>query len=179
MALEPSPRSSLLPSPQKPSPEPALIWARPMAFTPQGVPTQGLGFAIPGDLVRTKVDEFKRIAANEKAGKPPFPNSLARKFFGLQLKDLTAELSETLGYEPGSGVLVADVDPHSPAAEAGITRGIVIYQVGRYGISSVKQVDELLEMVGSGSMVDFTVGTIRRVRGQSVRQVQTVSLTVR
>src|SRR5204862_6347993 len=33
-----------------------------MAFTPQGVPTQGLGFAIPDEMVRQKVDAFKKIA---------------------------------------------------------------------------------------------------------------------
>jgi serine protease Do len=150
-----------------------------MAFTPQGVPTQGLGFAIPGEIVRAKVEEFKKLAANEKKEKRTAPVSLARKYFGLQLQDLTADLSETLGYEPGSGVLVADVDPRSPAEVAGITRGIVIYQVGRYGITSARQVDELLEMVGSGSSVDFTVGVIRVVRGQNLRQLQTVSLTAR
>nr|ACO70901.1 peptidase S1/S6 chymotrypsin/Hap [uncultured Verrucomicrobiota bacterium] len=150
-----------------------------MAFTPQGVPTQGLGFAIPGEVVRTKVEEFKKAAASEKKGKRAAPMSLARKYFGLQLQDLTADLSETLGYEPGSGVLVADVDPKSPAEEAGITRGIVIYQVGRYAITSAKQVDELLETVGSGAPVDFTVGAIRKVRGQNFRQLQTVSLKAR
>lgn len=150
-----------------------------MAFTPQGVPTQGLGFAISGEVVRSKVEEFKKIAANEKKGKRAAPLSLARKYFGLQLQDLTADLSETLGYEPGTGVLVADVDPRSPAEEAGITRGIVIYQIGRYAITSTKQVDELLEIVRSGAAVDFTVGAIRQIRGQSIRQLQTVSLTAR
>jgi hypothetical protein len=43
----------------------------------------------------------------------------------------------------------------------------------------VKQVEELLELVGSGSPVDFTVGAIRRVRGQNIRQLQTISLTAR
>ena len=38
-----------------------------MAFTPQGVPTQGLGFAIPADVVRQSVEQFKKIAA-ETAG---------------------------------------------------------------------------------------------------------------
>jgi len=150
-----------------------------MAFTPQGVPTQGLGFAIPGELVHAKVDEFKKVAAGQKANKTPAPVALARKYFGLHLQDLTAELSETLGYAAGSGVLVADVDPRSPAEEAGVKRGLVIYQVGRYTVSSVKQVEELFEMIGSGSAVDFSVGVIRKVRGQNVRQLQTISLAAR
>src|SRR5207245_5582270 len=33
-----------------------------MAFTPQGVPTQGLGFAIPADVVRDSVNRFKKVA---------------------------------------------------------------------------------------------------------------------
>src|SRR2546430_3076164 len=33
-----------------------------MAFTPQGVPTQGLGFAIPAQVVRDSVNRFKKTA---------------------------------------------------------------------------------------------------------------------
>ncbi len=36
-----------------------------MAFTPQGIPTQGLGFAIPADVVRQNVEQFKKIAAKQ------------------------------------------------------------------------------------------------------------------
>ncbi len=35
-----------------------------MAFTPQGIPTQGLGFAIPADIVRQNVEEFKKSPTN-------------------------------------------------------------------------------------------------------------------
>ena len=150
-----------------------------MAFTPQGVPTQGLGFAIPAELVQAKVEEFKKIAAGQKTGRKTVTASLARKYFGLQLQDLTRELSESLGYQPGSGVLVADVDARSAAEEAGIKRGLVVYQVGRYAVNSAKQVEELLETIGSGSTVDFSVGVIRRIRGQNVRQLQTVSVIAR
>ena len=37
-----------------------------MAFTPQGVPTQGLGFAIPAEIVRDSVAEFKKIAQKQQ-----------------------------------------------------------------------------------------------------------------
>src|SRR6202171_2623928 len=37
-----------------------------MAFTPQGVPTQGLGFAIPAETVRTSVAQFKEAAQNKQ-----------------------------------------------------------------------------------------------------------------
>src|SRR6266516_2973242 len=39
-----------------------------MAFTPQGVPTQGLGFAIPADVVRDTVKNFKTFADTHPGG---------------------------------------------------------------------------------------------------------------
>ena len=48
-----------------------------MAFTPQGVPTQGMGFAIPADVVRQSVNEFKKFAdkhpppRTSKSSRPP------------------------------------------------------------------------------------------------------------
>lgn len=104
---------------------------------------------------------------------------LARKYFGLQFQNLTVELSGTLGFEAGSGVLVADVDPRSPAENTGIKRGFVIDPVGRYPVNSVERLEELMEVVTSGSQVDFTVGLVRQVRGQNLRQLQTVSLNAR
>src|SRR5438876_604131 len=40
-----------------------------MAFTPQGVPTQGLGFAIPAQVVRESVNRFKKTAQIQPATK--------------------------------------------------------------------------------------------------------------
>jgi serine protease Do len=106
--------------------------------------------------------------------------SLARKYFGLQLQDLTPELRESFAVTGDTGVLIAEVDPGSPAAEAGIERGLVIYQVGRYQVTSSKQIEELLEAVSTGSVVDFTVGLLRRTaRGQTQRQLQAVTLVAR
>jgi len=155
-----------------------------MAFTPQGVPTQGLGFAIPGEIVRQMVEEFKKVADTKKPGKAvpehaAAGHELARKYFGLQLQDLTAELSETFGYDPGAGVLIADVDPGSPAEQAGMKRGLVIAQIGRYAVTSCKQIEELLAPIDTGSVVDFSVGAVRRIRGRAIQQMQSVTLTAR
>src|SRR5438270_6613363 len=40
-----------------------------MAFTPQGVPTQGLGFAIPAEVVRESVAQFRKVAEKQPAPK--------------------------------------------------------------------------------------------------------------
>jgi serine protease Do len=135
-----------------------------MAFTPQGVPTQGLGFAIPAEVVRKSVEEFKKVAQKQPAV-PAAPveqgTSVAERLFGLQLQDLSSELADALGYANGRGVLVSAVEPDSPAAQAGIERGLVIYRIGKYDVNSVKQVETLLRPAGSGARVDFAVGIVR------------------
>jgi len=151
-----------------------------MAYTPQGIPTQGLGFAIPGETVREKVAEFKRIAAEVKTARPKdLVESRVRKLFGLQLQDLTEKLAESFGVDLGAGVLIAEVDPRTPGEIAGLKRGLVIYEVGRYQVSSAQQVEDLLNAVNPGAPVDFTVGVTRRAAGRNVRQLQTVQLTAR
>jgi serine protease Do len=153
-----------------------------MAFTPQGVPTQGLGFAIPAETVRSSVAEFKLVAQNkpppkDKPAASETTASQAERRFGLQLQNLTPDLTDALGYAQGRGVLVSAVEPESPADRAGIQRGLVIYRVGRYNVSSIKQLEGLLARVESGASVDFTVGIVRaNGRGE---QVETVPLTAR
>jgi serine protease Do len=149
-----------------------------MAFTPQGVPTQGLGFAIPGDVVRDKVLEFSKVSQNKPAKKPD-ADSRAQRHLGIVLQDLTPELRRKFASGEDPGVLIADVDAKSPAERAGISGGLVVHQIGRYDVSSAAQAEEILEPVSKGSLVDLTVSVVSRVRGQLVRQLHTVTLTAR
>ena len=153
-----------------------------MAFTPQGVPTQGLGFAIPAETARASVAEFKAFAQNKPAPKnspaeSEVADSQAQRLFGLQLQNLTSDLTDALGYVQGQGVLISAVEPDSAADRAGIQRGLVIYRVGRYNVRSIKQLDGLLARVEPGTSVDFTVGVVR-ANGQG-QQLETVPLTAR
>jgi serine protease Do len=155
-----------------------------MAFTPQGVPTQGLGFAIPAEVVRQTVDEFRKVAdktpAPRKSGRDeqtPIDSSRSEDLFGLQLQDLTDDLADALGYARGKGVLVSAVEPGSPADAAGFERGLVIYRVGKYEVNSVGELERLLAKADPGSRVDFAVGVISR--GQRGRRIETVSLEAR
>src|SRR5256886_9821182 len=45
------------------------VSAAKIAFTPQGVPTQGLGFAIPAEVVRESVAQFRKVAEKQPASK--------------------------------------------------------------------------------------------------------------
>ena len=153
-----------------------------MAFTPQGVPTQGLGFAIPAAVVRDSVNRFKKIAQKQpKPEKQTATSELsvsnAERLFGMQLQDLSRELSDALGYAQGRGVLVTAVEPDSPADEAGIERGMVIYRVGTSEVNSVKRIEDLLGRVQSGANVDFTLGVVHA--GRQARQLATLTMAAR
>jgi serine protease Do len=154
-----------------------------MAFTPQGVPTQGMGFAIPAEVVRESVDRFKKVAQkqpkpkSQPAAAADTSISSAEKLFGLQLQDLNQELSDALGYLRGRGVLITAVEPESPADDAGLERGLVIYRAGNSETNSVKQIEDLLRGVQRGTKVNFTVGIVHP-RGQN-QQLATLSMTAR
>jgi serine protease Do len=153
-----------------------------MAFTPQGLPTQGLGFAIPANVVRDSVNHFKQAAMKQgKLKNSPAPaepsEARAEKLFGMQLQDLSEDLSDALGYLRGRGVLITAVEPDSPADEAGIKRGMVIYRINKSNVSSVPQVEEGLRTAASGVDVEFTIGIIH-ARGEN-HELATLTLTAR
>ena len=150
-----------------------------MAFTPQGVPTQGLGFAIPADVVRDSVAQFKKIAQKEPAPRSSVDTSTssAERLFGMQLQDLSEGLTDALGYARGRGALITAVEPGSPADQAGIERGLAIYRVGKHEVNSVKQIEDVLARVQSGTSVNFSIGIIR-ARGQR-QQVETLTMAAR
>jgi S1-C subfamily serine protease len=130
-----------------------------MSYTPQGVPTQGLGFAIPGSVIRAKVEEFRKIERGEKVPEKP---SLAKKYFGLSLQNLDEKLAANFQYQQDTGAVIGEVEPKSPAALVGIQPGMLIMSVGRYDVTSVKQIEKLLEQVDTGSRVDFGIAWWQR-----------------
>jgi S1-C subfamily serine protease len=146
------------------------------------VPTQGLGFAIPADVVRDSVKNFKTFAEKHPGEKiqpaaDETSTSNAEQMFGIQLQDLNQELTDALGYEPGHGVLISAVEPNSPADQAGIERGLVIYRVGKYDVNLVKDVENALGHATTGANVDFTVGVVRA--GGAGKRLEIITLAAR
>jgi serine protease Do len=71
--------------------------------------------------------------------------------FGISLGDLTPEIARQLRLPAGAdGALVENVEPFTPAAEAGLTRGDVITEVNRQPVHSASDASRLLGQVKSG-----------------------------
>jgi Do/DeqQ family serine protease len=71
--------------------------------------SQGIGFAIPANMVRV-------VVASAKSG----GKAVKRPWLGARLQAVTPEIAETLGLRLPTGALVANVVPSSPAARAGL-----------------------------------------------------------
>jgi Do/DeqQ family serine protease len=77
--------------------------------------SQGIGFAIPANMVKVVV------ASARDGGK-----AVKRPWLGAKLQAVTPEIAETLSLKRPAGVLVANVTPAGPAARGGLKTGDVI-----------------------------------------------------
>jgi Do/DeqQ family serine protease len=80
--------------------------------------SQGIGFAIPVNMVRV-------VVASAKSG----GSAVKRPWLGAKLQDVNAEIAESLGLKRPGGALVANVSPAGPAARAGLKSGDLIVAI--------------------------------------------------
>jgi serine protease Do len=73
---------------------------------------------------------------------------------GVQVDDLTSEVARELGLRRDTkGVVVTDVDPDSPAGDAGLLRGDVIQEVNRRSVNSVSDFQRAVRQAGKQPLV--------------------------
>ncbi|MBI2525906.1 MAG: Do family serine endopeptidase [Candidatus Rokubacteria bacterium] len=117
---------------------------------------QGIGFAIPINMVKRVVDQLV------EKGK------VVRGWLGVALQPLSTELAQTLG-ATGGGALVASTMPGSPAAAAGLQQGDVIVAYDKAPVEDYRQLQRLV--------ADSAVG--KTVTLQVLRKKQKIDLTAR
>ncbi len=106
---------------------------------------QGIGFAIPSNMVKTIMDSLI------KYGK------VTRGWLGVSIQKITPELAKQFGLTSENGALVSDVVDKSPAQKAGLERGDVII---KYDGKEIDEPYQLRNMVGNtnpGKMHEITV----------------------
>ena len=80
--------------------------------------SQGIGFAIPANMVRV-------VVASARGGSA----AVKRPWLGAKLQEVTPEIAESLGLKRPSGALVANLLAAGPAARAGMKTGDVIVAI--------------------------------------------------
>lgn len=111
------------------------------AILAQDASTEGIGFAIPVDLVRGVVDEIKQHGR------------VIRGYLGLQPDDLTSAERDARGIEGNVGILLSVVFEGSPAAAAGLRQGDVIIAINGEEILSQRQAQLVVAGTSPGDEV--------------------------
>jgi serine protease Do len=119
---------------------------------------QGIGFAIPVDLVKPLIPQLEATGA------------VTRGYLGVSIQAVTPELAKGLKLTERQGALVSDVVSGSPAAQAGIRRGDVI--VG-YNDEPIKDAHDLPALVAKTPVGERAMVTLRR-DGQSQKVPVTI-----
>jgi Do/DeqQ family serine protease len=108
--------------------------------------SQGIGFAIPANMVRVVV------ASARNGGK-----AVKRPWLGARLQAVTPEIAETLGLRRPTGALVANVVAGSPAARAGLKLSDLIVAIEGQGIEDPNAFDYRFATRPLGGTADIEV----------------------
>jgi len=107
--------------------------------------TEGIGFAIPVDLVRGVVEEIKTNGR------------VIRGYIGIVPDQLSRVEAESLGISPNVGILLRQIVENSPAERAGLQPGDIILSINGEPIRSRQQAllivarlnpEDAVEMIG-------------------------------
>ena len=72
---------------------------------------------------------------------------------GLQVQEVTRELARRFGYETEQGVIVAEVVRGTPAEEAGLQPGMLVLEVNRKEVNSVKEFEQAIVKGKDGNVL--------------------------
>jgi S1-C subfamily serine protease len=117
--------------------------------------SQGVGFAIPANMVKV-------VVASAKTG----GKAVARPWLGAKLQAVTADIADSMGLKRPSGALVASVAPNSPAASAGLKPGDLIVSVDGQDVEDPNAFDYRFATKPLGG--NARLGVVRGGREQTV-----------
>ena len=106
---------------------------------------QGIGFAIPINMVKRVVDQLV------DKGK------VVRGWIGVSLQPLSPELAQSLGLDGTQGAVVGSTIAGSPAAQAGLQQGDVILSYNKVPVEDYRHVQRLVAETGVGKTVTLEV----------------------
>jgi serine protease Do len=106
---------------------------------------QGIGFATPSTIAKSVIPQL------ESKGK------VVRGMIGVQVQNVTPELAKSFGMTEAHGALVAEVNPDSPAAKAGIQQGDIIIEFNGTPIHEMNELPRMVASLAPGSKAALKV----------------------
>jgi S1-C subfamily serine protease len=117
--------------------------------------SEGIGFAIPANLVRV-------VVASAESGS----KEVRRPWFGAKLQEVTPGIADSLGLKVPTGALVASVAADSPAAHGGIKVGDLIVSVDGIAVEDPNAFDYRFATKALGGTAQ--IGVVRQGRDLTV-----------
>jgi serine protease Do len=105
----------------------------------------GIAFAIPAESVSRIVQELKETG------------TVTRGYVGVQIQPITKEIADSLGLKEQGGALVAEVQPDTPAAKAGIKVGDAILSVDGERLKDARDLSRRVAAKHPGAQVKLRV----------------------
>ena len=119
--------------------------------------SNGIGFAIPANVVKNVVDSVLNTGEVQRA------------WFGAAGQDLNMVLAEKLGLKTPNGVLLNEIVPDSPAAKAGVQMGDVIVAFNGQPVFDVRSLNARIVGTKIGSRISVDVWRGGQVKHLNVR----------
>jgi len=106
---------------------------------------QGVGFAIPINLAKRVMDQIVDHG------------HVVRGFLGATIQDVTPTMAKALSMNDAEGVLIGDVTPKGPAAQAGLKAGDVVTKMNGQTVGDSAQLRLQISQTDPGTTVPLTV----------------------
>lgn len=130
------------------------------AILTRGGGSNGIGFAIPGNLVRS-------VVAQARAGNHQFQ----RPWAGVSAQAMDADMADALGLARPEGTVVDDLHPDSPFAAVGVVPGDVILSLDGQPADSPQEMIYRLASIGIGKTVPVTWLSRGEERSDEIRLI--------
>lgn len=131
-----------------------------------GASVDNIGFAIPINKAQDSLQEMMNQETRERV------DESEASYIGIQGQDVSTQISELYGIP--SGVVIAEVVQGSPADQAGLERGDILTALDGRNITSMTQLQDVLQYYAAGETVDLTI----QRSGENGYEEQTLSITL-
>jgi serine protease Do len=105
----------------------------------------GIGFAVPSDLVQTVVADLADDGL------------VSRGWLGVNIRPMSNEIAEVLGYDAPKGAVIEAVSQDSPAANAGLQKGDIILSFNGTDITELRDLTRAVAATTPDAAAKITV----------------------
>ncbi len=105
----------------------------------------GIGFDIPADEAQSVIEALKT------------KGKVTRGWIGVEIQPVTPDIADSLGLKADKGALIADTQPDSPAAKAGVKTGDVILGVDGEPVEGPRELARKIAALGPNAEASLLV----------------------